>query len=144
MELENLIDRRVHDYYWEDELNCAITMLKILGEIFEVEVNSQVIDSASGIPGAGRFGAQCGLVAGALMFFGILGKEEELSQKEIRSVCYEFAEQFQNKFGSLVCKELRPEGFKPENPPHLCEDITKKAVALSVDIINDNNSFASI
>lgn len=53
MKLENLIDKRVHDYYWEDDLNCAITMLKMLGEIFEVEVKSQVIDSASGIPGAG-------------------------------------------------------------------------------------------
>lgn len=78
------------------------------------------------------------------MFFGILGKEEELSQKEIRSVCNEFADQFQNKFCSLLCEELRPEGFKSENPPHLCDDITKKAVSLSVDIINSNNSFTSI
>ncbi len=136
MDLENYIDKKVHNFYWEDDFNCAITMLKTLAEVFEVEVNSQVIDSASGIPGAGRFGAQCGLVAGSLMFFGILGKKEEKSQEEIRKMCNEFADQFQNEFGSLLCKELRPEGFKPENPPYLCEDLTKEAVKLSVNIIN--------
>ncbi|WP_018248768.1 C-GCAxxG-C-C family protein [Orenia marismortui] len=141
MGLEGLIDQRVHAYYWEEDLNCAITILKTLGEIFEVELNSQIIDSASGIPGAGRFGGQCGLVGGALMFFGILGKKSKVSQQEIRSLCYDFADKFENTLGSLVCKELRPEGFKADNPPHLCEDITKRAVKLATNSIRHNSSF---
>jgi len=28
MNVKNLIDKRVHDYYWKDNINCAMTMLK--------------------------------------------------------------------------------------------------------------------
>ena len=74
MDEKEIIHRRVHDYYWKDDINCAKTTLKILAEIFEVPLKDQVLDSATGLHGAGRYDAQCGLVEGALMFTGILGK----------------------------------------------------------------------
>jgi len=144
MELKELIEQRVHDYYWEEDLNCATTMLKTLGEIYKVKLDDQVIDSTSAIPGAGRFGAQCGLVTGTLMFCGILGNQQGVSNKEIRNICYKFADQFQKKFGSLLCRELRPEGFKADNPPHLCEGLSKKAVEFSAKMIMNKSSFNNI
>ncbi|AZO96406.1 C-GCAxxG-C-C family protein [Halocella sp. SP3-1] len=135
MNYDNIIKERVHQYYWEEDLNCATVMLKILAEIFEVKLNSQVIDSAIGMHGAGSFGAQCGLVEGSLMFLGIFGKKQLISHGEVIEKCYNFADKFQKEFGSLLCSELRPEGFKKDNPPHLCEDMTREAVGFTVNYV---------
>jgi len=135
MEIKKLIDERVHSYYWDEDLNCATTMLKILAEIFDVSLSKQVLDAAVGMHGAGYFQAQCGLVEGALMFLGIYGKEQGLSEEEIVDNCYYFASKFEEQFESLVCKELRPEGFKPDDPPHLCEGLSKNAVLFTANYI---------
>lgn len=103
-------------------------MLNILSEIHEINLDRQVINSAIGMHGAGGFGAQCGLVEGSLMFIGIWGREKGLSDETIINLCYCFAQEFEKKFNSMLCMQLRPQGFKPDNPPHLCEGLTKRAV----------------
>lgn len=122
------INERVHKYYWEDDINCATTVLKTLAGIYKINLEAQIIDSAIGMHGAGKFGAQCGLVEGSLMFIGIFAKKLGYENESIVKCCHCFAEKFQNAFGSLVCRDLRPQGFRLDNPPHMCEEITKKAI----------------
>ena len=136
MTSEKFIADRVHKYYWEDEMNCAATTLKILSEVFAIELNDQVIDSAIGMHGAGEFGAQCGLVEGALMFLGIAGRAKGILAADIVKSCQDFAGQFETRFGSLQCSVLRPQGFQPDNPPHLCDEITRAAVVFSIEFVS--------
>lgn len=136
MTTEEFIKGRVHKYYWEDDINCATTTLKILSEVFALKLNNQVIDSAIGMYGAGGFGVQCGLVEGTLMFLSIIGRAEGLPDEDIEKSCQDFARQFETHFGSLQCKVLRPQGFKPNNPPHLCEEITRDAIIFSIDFVS--------
>ncbi len=138
MDTESFVKDRVRKYYWKDDINCATTVLKILSEIFHIDLDSQLIASAVGMHGAGEFGAQCGLVEGTLMFLGIFGNEKRLTDREIIALCYKFAEKFEKEFGSLLCSTLRPQGFKPDNPPHLCEELTVKGVLFSIDFMFDN------
>ena len=137
MELELFVKQRVYKYYWELDINCATTMLKVLAEFFEIELNPQVIDSAVGLHGAGGYGAQCGLVEGTLMFLGIWGKQKALTEERIIELCKEFAQRFEEEFGSLQCRILRPEGFKPDNPPHLGEPLTNRAIHFSINFIKN-------
>lgn len=130
------IEEKVHEYYWSDDINCATTVLKTVSEIFDIELSQQVIDSAVGMHGAGKFGAQCGLVEGSLMLIGIIGREKNLSDEITVINCFRFAEKFQKKFGSLECRTLRPQGFKPENPNHLCEKLTVEAICFTSDFID--------
>lgn len=37
----DIINERVNKYYWEDDLNCATTVLKTLESIYEIELESQ-------------------------------------------------------------------------------------------------------
>lgn len=136
MQLEQFVGERVAYYYWNVDVNCATTMLLTLAELRGMQLQQQVIDSALGMHGAGCFGAQCGLVEGSLMAIGIFGREKGLPPETIVSACYRFAQQFEQQFGSLLCKELRPQGFRPDNPPHLCEEFTKKAVIFSAEYLN--------
>lgn len=140
MQKEELINVRVHGLYWNDDLNCATTILITLSEIFQIDLGSQIIDAAIGMHGAGKYGAQCGLVEGSLMFIGIQGKEKGLEHVEIVTRCHDFAKEFEKEFGSLNCRDLRPQGFKPDNPPHLCEEITKKAIAFTLNYLNSDSS----
>jgi C_GCAxxG_C_C family probable redox protein len=135
MEKEEFIKKRVSDCYWSEDVNCATTMLTILSELYEIKLDRQVTNSAIGMHGAGAFGAQCGLVEGSLMLIGILGKEKEMSTEAIISLCYSFAQEFEGKFSSLLCKQLRPQGFRPDNPPHLCEGLTNQAVKFTAEYL---------
>ena len=139
MQYMELINEKVHSYYWNDDLNCAITSLRILSEIFQTNLCSQIVSAGIGMPGAGGNGAQCGLVSGSLMFIGILGKENGQENMAIVKMCNEFAKRFENEFGSLDCRVLRPQGFNPDNPPHLCEEITKKAIMFTMSYLNSLN-----
>ena len=122
------ISKRVHELYWDEDINCARTSLICLSDLFEITIEPQTFWSAIGLHGAGGYRAQCGLVEGTLMFIGIylhiLGKTEA----EIVSNCYSFASAFEKKFGSLRCLELRPTGFSENDPPHMCEYLTCSAI----------------
>jgi C_GCAxxG_C_C family probable redox protein len=131
------VDQRVHESYWKDNINCATTTLNVLSEHFQIPLQPQTINAAIGMHGAGRFGAQCGLVEGALMFLGIYGTHHNLSKKHIADICYTFADEFQSQFGSLLCRELRPGGFQQDDPPHLCESLTRKTVLFALDFITN-------
>lgn len=130
------IDERVKEYYWKYDFNCATTNLKILSEIFSITLSDQIISAAIGMHGAGKYGAQCGLVEGTLMFLGIIGKDYCLKEETIVDQCREYAKQFENKFQSLSCSTLRPEGFKKGNPPHLCEKLTCSAIEFNKDFVS--------
>ena len=131
-----LIKKRVAEYYWKKDINCAVTTLKVLSEKFDIILNNQVLNAAIGMHGAGGHGAQCGLVEGALMFIGIVEKANNTIDKEIIENCKKFADQFEKKFNSLECKILRPQGFKKENTPHICEHFTCEAIEFAMDFIS--------
>ncbi|WP_136796071.1 C-GCAxxG-C-C family protein [Desulfosediminicola ganghwensis] len=135
MQQDELIKKRVRQYYHTEALNCAATNLKILSEIYRVELSAQVIDSAVGMHGAGNYGAQCGLVEGALLFIGIYGRRHNLPDPLIAEQCYDFAREFEEKFTSLRCEILRPGGFQADDPPHLCEQLTVDAITTSVEFV---------
>lgn len=129
--MKEYIKKRVHELYWNDDINCARTTIICLRELFKVSIEPQTLWSAVGLHGAGGYRAQCGLVEGTLMFIGIylhmLGKTED----EIVSACYHFASAFDKTFGSLRCFALRPEGFSENDPPHRCENLTCDAIAFA-------------
>lgn len=135
--MQKLINARVHDYYWNEDFSCAVTTLKILSELYYPELHPQIIEAVFGL-NAGRCGFQCGLVEGTLLFIGVYGSHNSMNKEKITDLCHQFCNEFQACFGSLLCKELRPQGFGPDNPPHLCESITKKAVRFSADFIYEN------
>ena len=134
-EIKKQIVNRVHELYWKDDINCARTTLICLGELFTTAIESQTILSAVGLHGAGGYRAQCGLVEGSLMFMGIYLHKIGQTENKIVSACRGFAKNFEEKFGSLRCKELRPNGFSRNDPPHLCEALTCESVIFAYKYI---------
>lgn len=133
--MENQIEKKVHQLYWQRDVNCARTSLLCLGEIFGLEISDETLRAAIGLHGAGGFRAQCGLVEGPLMFIGIYFSARGLSDDETAEICRRYAEVFQNEFGSLRCFDLRSGGFSEDDPPHVCEGLTVRAVEFAYRFI---------
>ena len=133
----DFVQKRVHHYYWNENLNCASTTLHVMSEYFKVDINPQVFDAAVGMHGAGGYQAQCGIVEGTLLFIGILGRSKGVCDGKIIAFCNKFATMFEGKFKSLSCNVLRPEGFGPNNPPHICEDLTARSIDYNLQLIID-------
>jgi C_GCAxxG_C_C family probable redox protein len=136
--MKELIRERVHHFYWDLDINCARTTLSCLSELMDLPVDSQIMQAAIGLHGAGGFRAQCGLVEGSLLFMGIFFSQKGKSDLEIANICYQFAEEFTEKFLSLRCYDLRPNGFQEDDPPHACEELTCNAIEFIYNFININ------
>ncbi|HWR41336.1 MAG TPA: C-GCAxxG-C-C family protein [Patescibacteria group bacterium] len=135
--MKKLISSRIHHYYWDEDLCCTLTALKILAELYPPAPHPQILDAAFGL-NAGRCGSQCGLVEGTLLFLGTYSKENGWSPEDTRQLCRDFCQDFQARLGSLICTELRPQGFSPDNPPHLCEKLSCQALTLAHNFIARN------
>ena len=131
------IENRIDFLYKAKHFNCAQTTLTILSEIFDAEIHHQIIEGAIGLNGAGQYRAQCGLVEGVLVFLGIYGKAKDLTEDRIVVVCNQFAREFEARFGSLSCKDLRPQGFNPNDPPHQCQELTNESLLFAKDFVNE-------
>ncbi len=131
-DITKFVGEKVSQFYWIHDRNCATTALCLLSEIFNIELFDQTVDAALAMHGAGKYGAQCGLVEGTIMFMGIFGRQSRIQDHITIDACAEFAGNFESRFGSLLCKGLRTEGFTPDNPPHICEQITCEAIEFAV------------
>jgi hypothetical protein len=63
----DIVSERVAQFYWQHDRNCATTTLCVLAELFAIELNKQTIDAAVALHGAGKYGAQCGLLEGSII-----------------------------------------------------------------------------
>lgn len=133
--MSDLIADMVHEAYWRDDVNCATTMLRVLARMQNVDLSPQLLAAATGMHGAGCYGAQCGLVEGGLLFIGLWAGEQGLPVVWVEETCRAYARGFEQGFGSLLCRDLRPQGFAPDQPPHLCEGLSCRAVSWAVDFI---------
>jgi len=136
LQATDVVEKHVHESYWERDINCASTTLEALSHWFDLPLHEQVFDAAVGMHGAGGYRAQCGLVEGALMFLGLAGRARGIDDEAIVAVCYRFAARFEARFGSLTCRDLRPQGFGPDNPPHLCEGLTCEAISFDIAFVS--------
>ncbi|RPI79964.1 MAG: hypothetical protein EHM45_00790 [Desulfobacteraceae bacterium] len=74
-----------------------------------------------------------------MIFLRILDRKRTTDQT-IADVCRcrNFAGKFEIQFKSLQCRILRPQGFRPDNLPHLCEPLTCRTIQFSIDFIPDH------
>ena len=130
---EEYIRKEVHRLYWNLDENCARTTLRILSSLTGIGIDEQTLIAASGMHGAGGYGAQCGLFEGALMFLAIIADSK--GYEDIPGLSRRFAGEYESAFGALRCSELRPGGFSDDDPPHRCEDLTCRSIYFVYDFI---------
>ena len=135
MTLEQYVAAGVRNAYHDDEIPCAPATLRILGELFGIDLGEQLLQASWGLNGAGQHGEQCGLVEGALMFISLLAHRRGMTKDELYLSCREYAEAYAEQFRSLLCRDLRPGGFNDSDPPHLCERLSADAIVFAARFV---------
>ena len=102
-------------YYFEGNYNCAETIIRAANEYYELGLH----DRDMIMVGAYGAGIQCGNTCGAILSAAAVLSMKYVEAKaheseEIRPVVMKLMRKFQAKYGSTLCKDIKPQSFKPE------------------------------
>ena len=106
--------------YFKQGLNCAECVLRTFMDIYEVNLPDDVLCMATGFGGGmGHTKNTCGAVTGAVLALGLLkgrkdpfGPKEEMGerikhlQNEIYPVFGRMVMEMEEKYGTLICREM--------------------------------------
>jgi C_GCAxxG_C_C family probable redox protein len=136
------VDRAVA--LFEQGFNCAQAILAVYAEQFELN-RETALKLACGFGGGMRMAQTCGAVAAAFMVIGLKYGQDKVQDKEAKAITYslveEFAEKFESRNGSVMCKELlgcdisTPDGMKTARERDLFVSFCPRMVRDTAEII---------
>lgn len=121
-------------YYFEGNYNCAETLLRAANDYYELGLH----DYDMKLVGAYGAGIQCGNTCGAILAGAAVLSMKYIEAKahesaDIRAVTTDFIRRCNVKYGSTLCKDIKPQSFNPE---YRCQktveavcDILEEAIA---------------
>ena len=102
-------------YYFEQNYNCADTLLRAANDYYDLKLHDRDMIMV-GAYGAGiQCGNTCGAVLAAASVLSMKYVEAKAHESEdIRPVVMKLMRKFNAKYGSTLCKDIKPQSFKPE------------------------------
>lgn len=102
-------------YYFDQNYNCAETILRAANEYYDLGLH----DKDMIMVGAYGAGMQCGNTCGAVLSAAAVLSLKYVEAKahesgDIRPVVVKLMRKFNEKYGSTLCKDIKPQSFKPE------------------------------
>lgn len=102
-------------YYFEGNYNCAESILRAANDYYELGLHDKDMIMV-GAYGAGiQTGDTCGAVLSAVAVLSMKYVEAKAHESnDIKPVVNLFMSKFNDKYGSTLCKDIKPQSFKPE------------------------------
>lgn len=102
-------------YYFEQNYNCAETILRAANEYYNLQLHDKDMIMV-GAYGAGiQSGNTCGAVLSVAAILSLKYVEAKAHESEdIRPVVQKMLRKFNEKYNSTLCKDIKPQSFKPE------------------------------
>lgn len=102
-------------YYFDQNYNCAETILRAANEYYDLGLHDKDMILV-GAYGAGiQSGNTCGAVLSVAAVLSLKYVEAKAHESEdIRPVVQKMMRKFNKKYGSILCKDIKPQSFKPE------------------------------
>lgn len=132
----------VKDYFYNGGLNCAESTMRALIERGVIDAPPDCIRMMSGFGGGMQRGTTCGSVVAAVAALGwVTGRTEtDQSREESAAAVRGFLRRFEEKFGTLDCRELqavycKEHALKSEGMYRKCTVFVEQAVDLVEEIL---------
>lgn len=102
-------------YYFDQNYNCAEAILRAANEYYNLGLHERDMIMV-GAYGAGiQSGNTCGAVLAVAAVLSLKYVEAKAHEsKDIRAVVQKMMRKFNEKYGSILCKDIKPQSFKPE------------------------------
>ncbi len=127
--------------------NCSQAVISVYAEQLGLsrKMASRIARGFGG--GMGRMAQTCGAVTGAFMVLGLKYGNDDIHDKEAKERIYglvrEFTRRFENRNGSIVCRELlgcdisKPEGAMSAKENGLFASVCPKLVRGAAEILDE-------
>jgi len=102
-------------YYFDQNYNCAETIIRAGNEYYDLGMNDSDMIAFGGFGGGIQSGNTCGTVLASV---GILSKKyietRAHDSADIRPVTILLMRKFNARYGSVLCRDIKPQSFNPE------------------------------
>lgn len=127
-------------YYFDGNYNCAETIIRMANEYYNLELH----DRDMIMMGAYGAGIQCGNTCGAVLAVAAVLSMRYVEAKahesaDIKPVTMKMMRAFKEAYGSTLCKDIKPQSFKPE---YRCQMTIETACDILEKVISEYDAEA--
>jgi C_GCAxxG_C_C family probable redox protein len=131
-------------YYYDENYNCAETMIRAGNEYYDLGLNDHDMIAFGGFGAGIQTGNTCGAILSAVSILSMKYIERNAhASKDIKPVTTSLIREFNKKYGSVLCKDIKPQSFTPEvrckNTIETACDILEQVIA-DYDKSTQNNT----
>lgn len=129
--LKDLLEK----YYCDQNYNCAETIIRAGNDYYDLGLHDRDMILTAGFGGGIQSGSTCGAVlagAGILSLRYVETKAHE--SDDIRPVVSRMMRKFNEKYGSTLCRDIKPQSYRPE---YRCMKTIETACDIIEEVINE-------
>lgn len=102
-------------YYFDQNYNCAESILRAGNEYYELGLHDRDMILVGGFGGGIQSGNTCGAILAAVSVLSMKYVEAKAHESQnINPVVNMLLDKFKEKYGSILCCDIKPQSFKPE------------------------------
>ncbi|MBQ6129365.1 MAG: C-GCAxxG-C-C family protein [Lachnospiraceae bacterium] len=128
-------------YYYEGNYNCAETIIRAANEYYGLGLHEHDMIAYGGFGAGIQTGNTCGAVLSAVAVLSMryIGSKAHES-KDIKPVTTSLIREFNKRYGSVLCKDIKPQSFTPE---YRCKNTIETACDILEEVINEYDRITS-
>lgn len=102
-------------YYYEGNYNCAETIIRAANEYYDLGLHDRDMIMMGGYGAGIQSGNTCGAILAGSAILSIKYIEQKAHESaDIKPVTVMLMRAFREKYGSTLCKDIKPQSFRPE------------------------------
>ncbi|SCY72897.1 C_GCAxxG_C_C family probable redox protein [Lachnospiraceae bacterium XBB2008] len=102
-------------YYYDQNYNCAETMIRAGNEYYGLELHDRDMIAFGGFGAGIQTGNTCGAILSAVSILSMRYVEKKAHEStDIRPVTTALIRKFNERYGSVLCKDIKPQSFQPD------------------------------
>lgn len=102
-------------YYYDMNYNCAETLIRAGNEYYELGLHDKDMISFGGFGAGIQTGNTCGAILSAVAILSMKYVEKNAHEsKDIKPATEALIRKFNDRYGSVLCRDIKPQSFKPD------------------------------
>ncbi|MCR5589945.1 MAG: C-GCAxxG-C-C family protein [Lachnospiraceae bacterium] len=102
-------------YYYEQNYNCAETIIRAGNEYYGLGLHDRDMIAFGGFGAGIQTGNTCGAILSAVSILSMKYVEQKAHESaDIKPVTAMLIQEFNRKYGSVLCKDIKPQSFQPQ------------------------------